>query len=85
MTKFVHKDGHEWEYYPDPNCTVKGCKLEPIPDYIVHEERIESRIFKDDNLPEFQQMRREGVLFICNIYSCMGKPACFWPPEEGDY
>ena len=30
-TKFVGEKGKEWSYYPDPNCTTRGCKLEPIP------------------------------------------------------
>jgi len=35
--------------------------------------------FYADRLPEFDQMRREGVLFIYQ-----DKPVCFWPPEQSD-
>ena len=77
VTKFVGA-GTEWSYYPDPNCTRAGCSLLPLPNDIVHEEPIKAIDPKDDNLPEFQAMRREGVLFIWN-----GKPTCFWPPEGG--
>jgi hypothetical protein len=77
MTKFVGT-GTEWSYYPDPNCTHNGCALLPIPNDVVHEEPIRAIDPKDDDLPEFQAMRSEGVLFIWN-----GKPTCFWPPEGG--
>lgn len=76
MTKFVGKQGGEWSYYPDPTCTNSGCPLLPIPDYIIHNDPIQALDHKDDSLPEFEEMRREGVLFIFQ-----GKPTCFWPPE----
>lgn len=77
-TKFVGKRGGDWSYYPDPNCTAAGCALLPIPNDVIHEDRITAANPKDDGLPEFDSMRREGVLFI---YS--GRPTCFWPPESG--
>jgi hypothetical protein len=49
-----------------------------IPDDVIHSDEIHARNPQDDSLPEFQQMRREGVLFVYN-----GKPTCFWPPEGG--
>lgn len=76
MTKFVGHRGGEWSYYPDPNCTTAGCKLLPIPDYVVHEDPIRALNPKDDGLIEFEEMRRQGVLFIYQ-----GVPTCFWPPE----
>lgn len=79
MTKFVaNKDG-EWSYYPDPNCTTKGCKLLPIPNDVTHDDEIHAESPKDDELPEFEAMRREGVLFIYDH-----QPSCFWPPERSD-
>lgn len=78
MTKFVASPGGEWAYYPDPACTRKGCKLLPINNDVVHEDELHALDPADDGLPEFEQMRREGVLFIYN-----GAPSCFWPPKEG--
>jgi hypothetical protein len=78
-TKFVADASGDWSYYPDPDCTTKGCDLKPIPNDIVHEDRIRALNPYDDRLPEFDQMRREGVLFIYQ-----GLPACFWPPESSD-
>jgi hypothetical protein len=78
MTKFVGRPGGEWSYYPDPACTAPGCRLTPLPNDIVHEDAIRAPDPKDDGLPEFAAMRREGVLFIWD-----GKPTCFWPPEGG--
>lgn len=79
MTKFVATKGNEWSYYTDANCTHKGCELKPIPDEVVHDEEIHAADPKDDALPQFQEMRQQGVLFI--FY---GKPRCFWPPERAD-
>lgn len=76
MTKFVGQRGGTWFYYPDADCTKAGCKLLPIPDYIVHDDPIHALNPKDDTLPEFEEMRRQGVLFIYK-----GVPTCFWPPE----
>lgn len=78
-TKFVGEKGKEWSYYPDPNGMVKGCTLLPIPDWVTHDEDIHVLNGYDDRLPEFNQMRREGVLFIYK-----DKPSCFWPPEDSD-
>jgi len=78
-TKFVGEQGKEWSYYPDPNCTTKGCELLPIPDWVTHDEGIHALNGYDDNLTEFDQMRREGVLFIYK-----NQPSCFWPPEATD-
>jgi|SRR5579885_1095077 len=87
-TKFVPgttKD--DWAYYPDPDCTHDGCRVEPIKPDVVHEDRIEPDpkdlvgLTQDQRRAveaEFEQMRREGVLFIYN-----GEPSCFWPPEPG--
>ncbi len=58
---------------------MKGCKLLVIPDDVVHEGEIHAKDPKDDTLPEFDAMRREGVLFIY-----LGQPSCFWPPGETD-
>lgn len=77
-TKFVGKANGEWSYYPDPACTHEGCALLPIPNDVIHQEPIKANDPKDDALPEFDAMRREGVLFIYG-----GKPTCFWPPEGG--
>lgn len=79
MTKFVASPGHQWSYYPDSNCTVKGCPLKPIPDDVVHEDEIRALDPADDALPEFDAMRRQGVLFIYH-----GEPSCFWPPQATD-
>jgi hypothetical protein len=79
MTKFVALPDNEWAFYPDPACTVRGCKLLPIPQDIIHNEGIHAIDPKDENLPEFEAMRREGVFFI---YA--GRPTCFWPPEQSD-
>lgn len=76
-TKFVAIPGQEWMYYPDPNCITKGCMLLPIPDDVTHEEEIHALKPEDDNLPEFIEMRKEGVIMIYN-----GQPSCFWPPTE---
>lgn len=78
-TKFVGEKGKEWFYYPDPNCTTKGCQLLPIPDWVTHEDGIHALNGYDDTLPEFNRMRREGVLFIHR-----DKPSCFWSPEDSD-
>lgn len=78
-TKFVAQATGDWSYYTDPNCTAKGCPTRSIPNDIVHQEGIHALNGSDDALPEFDQMRREGVLFIYN-----GQPACFWPPEQSD-
>jgi len=77
-TKFVLSAGHDWSYYPNPECVTAGCELRPLPNDIVHEDPIRALDPADDGLPEFQAMRREGVLFIWN-----GNPSCFWPPESG--
>jgi hypothetical protein len=79
MTKFVADTGHEWSYYPDPNCAHKGCRLKPIPDDVVHEDEIHAPDPADDSLPEFELMRQQGVLFIYH-----GEPSCFWPPQRSD-
>lgn len=79
MTKFVAGAAGDWSYYPDPNCTHAGCALLPIPNDVVHNEPIRALDPKDNDLPEFQAMRREGVLFIWN-----GAPSCFWPPDQSD-
>jgi hypothetical protein len=76
---FVSDVEGDWSYYPDPECTTKGCLLKPIPNDIVHQDGIRALNPYDDRLPEFDQMRREGVLFIYQ-----GQPACFWPPEQSD-
>jgi hypothetical protein len=78
-TKFVGTPGGEWAYYPDPDCTTKGCTLKGIPADVVHEDEIRALNVNDDNLGEFEQMRREGVLFIYR-----GEPACFWYPRATD-
>lgn len=78
MTKFVGGAGNDWSYYTDPSCTHKGCALLPIPNDVVHDEPIKALNPADNDLPEFKEMRREGVLFIWN-----GVPTCFWPPEGG--
>jgi hypothetical protein len=62
-TRFVATPGHQWSYYPDAACIVKGCPILPVPDDVVHRDRIRAPDPKDDALPEFQEMRREGVLF----------------------
>ncbi len=49
-----------------------------IADDVIHSDEIHAIDPKDDALPEFEQMRREGVLFIYN-----GNPTCFWPPQGG--
>jgi len=49
-----------------------------IPDDVIHSDEIHALNPEDDKLPEFEAMRRQGVLFI---YS--GQPTCFWPPEGG--
>lgn len=77
MTKFVASKKGDWEYYIDPNCTSAGCPTLPIPNDVVHEDEIKASDPKDNDLPEFKAMRREGVLFIWQ-----GKPSCFWPPES---
>jgi len=77
-TKFVPRSDGEWSFYPDPNCTAAGCQLLPIPSDTIHEDTIRAFDPKDDGLPEFDAMRREGVLFIWN-----GQVTCFWPPEPG--
>jgi hypothetical protein len=56
----------------------EGDKWVRIPDDVIHYDQIRAANPKDDALPEFEQMRREGVLFIYG-----GKPTCFWPPEGG--
>lgn len=76
VTRFVASAAGEWSYYPDPNCSHKGCALLPIPNDVVQNEPIRALDPKDNDLPQFAQMRREGVLFIWQ-----GKPTCFWPPE----
>jgi hypothetical protein len=78
-TKFVADAEGEWSYYPNPECTTKECPRKPIPNDIVHQDGIHALNPYDDRLPEFDQMRREGVLFIYE-----GQPACFWPPEQSD-
>ncbi len=78
-TKFIGTPGGEWAYYPDPDCTTKGCALKAIPADVVHEEEIHALNGYDDRLAEFAQMRREGVLFIYR-----GEPACFWYPRATD-
>ena len=75
-TKFLPSENGDWSYYPDPSCTDKGCQLLPIPNDIVHDEPIRALDPKDDDLPQFNAMRREGVLFIYD-----GRATCFWPPE----
>jgi hypothetical protein len=75
--KFVADAEGDWSYYPDPKCTTKECPLTPIPNDIVHQDGIHALNPYDDRLPEFDQMRREGVLFIYQ-----DQPACFWPPEQ---
>ena len=77
-TKFIGRANGEWSYYPDPGCTKTGCALLPIPNDVIHDDPIKANDPKDDNLPEFEAMRREGVLFIYG-----GRPTCFWPPEGG--
>ena len=79
MTKFVANKDQQWSYYPDPACTVKGCTLLPIPDYITHDEGIHAENPLNERMPEFEQMRREGVLFVYR-----GQAACFYPPEVTD-
>jgi hypothetical protein len=78
-TKFVGEKGKEWLYYPATDCTTKGCPLVPIPNWVTHEDGIHALGGYDDTLPAFNQMRREGVLFIYR-----DKPSCFWPPEDSD-
>jgi hypothetical protein len=78
-TKFVADAEGDWSYYPGPGCPTKGCPLKPIPNDIVHQDGIHALNSYDDPLPEFDQMRREGVLFIYQ-----DQPACFWPPEQSD-
>lgn len=75
-TKFVPTINGDWAYYPDPTCTHDGCQLLPIPADVVHSDPIRAINPKDNDLPEFKEMRREGVLFIWQ-----GIPTCFWPPE----
>ena len=79
MTKFVNLPGMGWMYYPDPGCTTRGCALLPILDDVVHEGEIRALEPQDDNLPQFKQMRQEGVLFIYN-----GAPSCFWYPRGNE-
>ena len=67
----------DWSYYPNPDCTVKGCALQPIPNDVVHEDEIHALNPMDDTLSEFDAMRREGVLFIYH-----NEPSCFWYPRE---
>lgn len=78
-TKFVASKNGEWAYFPDPNCVTSNCKTMTIPNDIVHSEGIKAKNLDDDKLPQFDAMRREGVLFIYN-----GVPTCFWPPEGND-
>lgn len=78
FTKFVGSGLSEWKYYEDPNCTHEGCKLLDIPNDTVHPEEIHALDPKDDALPQFDAMRREGVLMI---YA--GRVTCFWPPSPG--
>jgi hypothetical protein len=78
-TKFVADAEGDWSYYPNPECITKECPLQPVPNDIVHQDGIHALNPYDDRLPEFDQMRREGVLFIYQ-----GQPACFWPPEQSD-
>jgi hypothetical protein len=78
-TKFVADAEGDWSYYPNPECITKECPLQPVPNDIVHQDGIHALNPYDDRLPEFDQMRREGVLFIYQ-----GEPACFWPPEQSD-
>lgn len=63
--------GDAWFYQVDGNWVR-------IPDDVIHSDEIHAKDPKDDALPEFEQMRREGVLFIYD-----GKPTCFWPPQGG--
>jgi hypothetical protein len=78
-TKFVADAEGDWSHYPDPECTTKECPLKPIPNDIVHQDGIHAFNPYGDRLPEFDQMRREGVLFIYQDH-----PECFWPPEQSD-
>lgn len=78
VTKFVGGPNDSWAYYTNPACVTVGCPLAPIPDDVIETNGIHSLNPKDDNLPQFQEMRRQGVLFIWQ-----GKPTCFWPPEGG--
>lgn len=77
-TKFKPRADGNWSYYPDPNCVTDGCPLAPIPSDVEHQETIRALDPKDDGLPEFEEMRREGVLMIYH-----GQPSCFWAPEPG--
>jgi hypothetical protein len=63
--------GDEW-FYREGNSWVR------IPADVIHNDEIHAAKAEDDALPEFEQMRREGVLFIYD-----GKPTCFWPPQGG--
>ena len=64
---------------PRSRLQTKGCTLKGIPADVVHEDEIRALNVNDDNLGEFEQMRREGVLFIYR-----GEPACFWYPRATD-
>ncbi len=66
-----HTAGDAW-YYRD------GDKWVRIPDDVIHDDEIHAKDPKDDALPEFEEMRRQGVLFIYN-----GTPTCFWKPAGG--
>lgn len=63
--------GDEW-YFRD------GDNWRRIPDDVIHKDEIRAANPEDDKLPEFEEMRRQGVLFIYN-----GNPTCFWPPQGG--
>lgn len=76
VTKFVGTKEGEWAYFIDPNCTNSGCPSNQIPNDVIHDEEIHALTKADDGLPEFEAMRREGVLMIF-----LGRPSCFWPPE----
>ena len=78
-TKFIARHGGDsWAYYPDPKCIDDGCPLRAIPSDTIHPEEIHAMRAKDDSLPEFEAMRREGVLMIWN-----DEVTCFWPPQAG--
>jgi hypothetical protein len=62
--------GDSWYFRDD-----KG-NWQRIPDDVIHDDEIHAAKAEDDALPEFEQMRREGVLFIYG-----GRPTCFWPPQ----
>jgi hypothetical protein len=64
---------------PRPQLHDEGLPTSAHPDWVTHDEGTHGLNGFDDTLPEFDPMRREGILFIYK-----GKPSCFKPPENVD-